>query len=40
MKKDNFGNYTLCISIAQKSGMFGTIIHNAGFKALKLNFMY
>ena len=40
MKKSRVGNYTLCISIAQKSGMFGTIIHNAGFKALKLNFMY
>ena len=40
MKKNMQNNHILCISIAQKPGMFGTIIHNAGFKALKLNFMY
>ena len=40
MRKNLVSSKVLCISIAQKPGMFGTIIHNAGFKALKLNFMY
>ncbi len=40
MKKNTQNNHILCISIAQKPGMFGTVVHNAGFKALKLNFMY
>lgn len=30
----------ICISIAQKSGMFGTIIHNTGYKTLGINFIY
>ena len=31
---------TLCISIAKQSGSFGTIIHNAGYQALGLDFFY
>jgi shikimate dehydrogenase len=30
----------LCISIAEKPGSFGTTLHNAGYKALNLNFLY
>ena len=31
---------TLCLSIAKQSGSFGTIIHNAGYQALGLDFFY
>jgi shikimate dehydrogenase len=34
-KKNEF-----CISISKKPGMFGTIIHNVGYKSLGLNFSY
>ena len=40
MKKNYAASPTLCISIAKQSGIFGTIIHNAGYEALKLNFIY
>jgi shikimate dehydrogenase len=30
----------LCISVAEKPGKFGFTVHNAGFKALGLNFVY
>ena len=40
MEKNYLKNSVLCISIAQKPGTFGTIIHNAGFNALGLNFTY
>ncbi len=40
MKNQKITNSVLCISIAKKSGMFGTVVHNAGYRALKLNFMY
>ena len=40
MKQKNTKSPTLCISIAKQSGMFGTIVHNAGYEALKLNFIY
>ncbi len=30
----------LCISVAEKPGKFGFTVHNAGFKALGLNFIY
>lgn len=30
----------ICISIAEKSGNFGTRLHNAAFKELELNFIY
>ena len=33
-------NPTLCISVAEKPGKFGITVHNAGYKALGLNFMY
>lgn len=33
-------NTTLCISIAEKPGNFGTTIHNAAFQALGLNYIY
>ena len=31
---------TLCISIAKKPGKFGMTVHNAGYNALGLNFIY
>ena len=40
MKRKNTKSPTLCISIAKQSGMFGTIVHNAGYEALNLNFFY
>ena len=40
MKQKNTKSPTLCISIAKQSGMFGTIVHNAGYEALNLNFFY
>ena len=40
MKQKNITSPTLCISIAKQSGMFGTIVHNAGYEALNLNFFY
>ena len=40
MKKIFYETPGLFISISQKSGMFGTIIHNAGFTALNLNYFY
>lgn len=40
MNKNNFKKSELCISIAKRPGMFGTIVHNAGFKALNLDFFY
>jgi len=33
-------NPTLCISVAEKPGRFGITVHNAGYRALGLNFMY
>ena len=33
-------NPTLCISVAEKPGKFGITVHNAGYRALGLNFMY
>ena len=33
-------NPTLCISVAEKPGKFGITVHNAGYKALGLNFVY
>ena len=30
----------LCVSIAERPGNFGTVIHNAAFKYCKLNFIY
>jgi len=30
----------LCISLASRSGNFGTILHNAAYAALELNFIY
>ena len=30
----------LCISIALKPGITGTVLHNAGYKALNLNYIY
>ena len=30
----------LCISISEKPGSFGTTLHNAGYSALNLNFIY
>lgn len=30
----------LCISVASKPSNFGTTVHNAGYKALKLNYLY
>jgi len=38
--KNNLSNNELCISIAERPGMYGTVVHNAGFKALGLNFFY
>ena len=40
MKKTYAGKNELCISISKKPGMFGTIVHNAGYEALGLNFFY
>ena len=40
MKKIYAGKNELCISISKKPGMFGTIVHNAGYEALGLNFFY
>ena len=36
----NILNPTLCISVAEKPGKFGITVHNAGYRALGLNFMY
>tara|TARA_Y100000310_G_scaffold61676_1_gene56919 strand:- start:374 stop:1204 length:831 start_codon:yes stop_codon:yes gene_type:complete len=33
-------NPTLCISVAEKPGRFGITVHNAGYRALGLNFVY
>ena len=33
-------NPTLCISVAEKPGKFGITVHNAGYRALGLNFLY
>ena len=33
-------NPTLCISVAEKPGKFGITVHNAGYRALDLNFVY
>jgi shikimate dehydrogenase len=33
-------NPTLCISVAEKPGKFGITVHNAGYRALGLNFVY
>ena len=33
-------NPILCISVAEKPGKFGITVHNAGYRALGLNFMY
>jgi shikimate dehydrogenase len=38
--KMNILNPTLCISVAEKPGKFGITVHNAGYRALGLNFMY
>ena len=38
--KMNLLNPTLCISVAEKPGKFGITVHNAGYRALGLNFMY
>jgi len=40
MRKQGIKKSELCISIATKPGMFGTIIHNAGFKTLGIDFHY
>lgn len=40
MRENIFQKSELCISIAKKPGIFGTIIHNAGYKALGLNYSY
>ena len=40
MKKIYAEKNELCISISKKPGMFGTIVHNAGYEALGLNFFY
>jgi shikimate dehydrogenase len=40
MMKKNFSDNELCISIAERPGKYGTVVHNAGFKALGLNFYY
>ena len=40
MGKNILKKSELCISIAKRPGMFGTIIHNAGYKALGLNYIY
>lgn len=40
MRENIFQKSELCISIAKKPGVFGTIIHNAGYKALGLNYTY
>ncbi len=34
------GNASLCISIAAKPGRFGITVHNAGYRALGLNYFY
>jgi shikimate dehydrogenase len=38
--KMNILNPTLCISVAEKPGKFGITVHNAGYRALGLNFLY
>ena len=38
--KMNILNPTLCISVAEKPGKFGITVHNAGYRALGLNFVY
>ena len=38
--KMNLLNPTLCISVAEKPGKFGITVHNAGYRALGLNFVY
>jgi len=40
MKKYNFNDSQLCISIAAKPGVYGITVHNAGYKALGLDFFY
>jgi len=40
MEKNDYSNSKLCISIAERPGLYGTVVHNAGFKALGLNFFY
>jgi shikimate dehydrogenase len=39
-KMNSQNNPTLCISVAEKPGKFGITVHNAGYRALGLNFMY
>lgn len=34
------GNATLCISVASRPGRFGITVHNAGYRALNLDFFY
>lgn len=31
---------TLCVSLSSKPGIFGTTVHNAGYKALDINYKY
>lgn len=38
--KDSFQNSEICISISERPGKYGTVVHNAGYKALGLNFFY
>ena len=40
MKKDYVKKRVLCISIAKRPGTFGSIVHNTGYKALGLNWIY
>jgi len=40
MKKHNFNDSQLCISIAERPGVYGITVHNAGYHALGLNFFY
>jgi len=40
MKKYDFNDSQLCISIAERPGIYGITVHNAGYKALGLNFFY
>ena len=39
-KMNLLNNPTICISVARKPGRFGITVHNAGYRALGLNFMY
>jgi len=39
-KMNSQNNPILCISVAEKPGKFGITVHNAGYRALGLNFMY